>query len=85
MTDPRGLTEDAIVRYRKERPQHGWRRAVYAATGGLVNPGPSAAERVRKDRLRRIGRPVSGGHQIAVTSIKGGVGKTTVSACLGDP
>jgi MinD-like ATPase involved in chromosome partitioning or flagellar assembly len=85
---PRGLgelTEDAIVRFRGERPERGWRAMLYRVTGGLVNPGLGAAERVRRDRLRRIGRPLPGGrsHQIAVSSIKGGVGKTTVSACLG--
>ena len=77
------LTEDAIVRFRGERPEGGWRGLLYRATGGLVNPGLGAAERARRDRLRRIRRPVPGTHQIAVSSIKGGVGKTTVSACLG--
>jgi MinD-like ATPase involved in chromosome partitioning or flagellar assembly len=77
------LTEDAIVRFRGERPEHGWRGVLYRLTGGLLNPGLGAAERARRDRLRRIRRPVPGTHQIAVSSIKGGVGKTTVSACLG--
>ena len=35
------LTEDAIVRERGDRPSAGWRRVVYGATGGRVNPGPS--------------------------------------------
>ena len=77
------LSEDTIVRYRHDRPEHGWRRAVYRVTGGWANPGLSEAERARKDQLRRIARPLPGAHRIAVTSIKGGVGKTTVSACLG--
>jgi MinD-like ATPase involved in chromosome partitioning or flagellar assembly len=77
------LTEESIVRFRGERPERGWRGMLYRLTGGLVNPGLGAAERARRDRLRRIRRPVPGTHQIAVSSIKGGVGKTTVSACLG--
>jgi MinD-like ATPase involved in chromosome partitioning or flagellar assembly len=77
------LTEDSILRFRSDRPQHGWRAALYAITGGLVNPGVGAAERRRQDQLRRIRRPLPGSHQIAVSSLKGGVGKTTVSACLG--
>ncbi|WP_219419937.1 MinD/ParA family ATP-binding protein [Pseudonocardia nigra] len=77
------LTEDAIVRFRSDRPQHGWRGAVYKATGGLINPGIGPAERQRQDQLRRIRKPLPGSHQIAVSSIKGGVGKTTVTACLG--
>jgi MinD-like ATPase involved in chromosome partitioning or flagellar assembly len=56
---------------------------VFRVTGGLVNPGVGADERGRQEQLRRIRRPLPGSHQIAVSSIKGGVGKTTVSACLG--
>lgn len=77
------LTEDAIVRHRSDRPTHGWRGALYRGTGGLVNPGIGAYEKARQEQLRRIRRPLPGSHQIAVSSIKGGVGKTTVSACLG--
>jgi MinD-like ATPase involved in chromosome partitioning or flagellar assembly len=77
------LSEDAIVRFRSDRPEHGWRGAVYKLSGGLVNPGLGDVERARQDQLRRIRRPLPGAHQIAVSSIKGGVGKTTVSACLG--
>ncbi|WP_232662394.1 MinD/ParA family ATP-binding protein [Pseudonocardia sp. TRM90224] len=77
------LTEDAIIRFRSDRPRSGWRRALYMATGGLVNPGIGAAESARQDQLRRMRRQLPGSHQIAVSSIKGGVGKTTVSACLG--
>jgi MinD-like ATPase involved in chromosome partitioning or flagellar assembly len=77
------LTEDAIVRFRSDRPQRGWRGTLYKITGGVVNPGVGAAERARQDQLRRIRRPLPGSHQIAVSSLKGGVGKTTVSACLG--
>jgi MinD-like ATPase involved in chromosome partitioning or flagellar assembly len=77
------LTEDAIVRFRSDRPQGGWRGALFTATGGLLNPGVGAAERARQEQLRRIRRPLPGSHQIAVSSIKGGVGKTSVAACLG--
>jgi MinD-like ATPase involved in chromosome partitioning or flagellar assembly len=77
------LSEDAIVKFRAERPERGWRGALYKASGGLINPGLGPAERARQDQLRRIRRMLPGAHQIAVSSIKGGVGKTTVSACLG--
>ena len=77
------LTEDAIVRFRGDRPRHGWRGVVYKASGGLVNPGIGPVERARQEQLRRIRRPLPGSHQIAVSSIKGGVGKTSVAACLG--
>jgi MinD-like ATPase involved in chromosome partitioning or flagellar assembly len=77
------ITEDAIVRFRSDRPRGGWRGAVFTISAGLVNPGVGPAERVRQERLRRIRRALPGSHQIAVSSLKGGVGKTTVSACLG--
>ncbi|GAA5159458.1 MinD/ParA family protein [Pseudonocardia eucalypti] len=77
------LTDDAIVRPRAERPIAGWRGAVYAASGGRINPGVSEAEAARNVLLRRIRRHLPGAHQIAVSSLKGGVGKTTVSSVLG--
>jgi MinD-like ATPase involved in chromosome partitioning or flagellar assembly len=82
-TSAADLTEDTIVRRRAERPTFGWRGAVYSASGGRVNPGVSAAEAARNALLRRIRRHLPGAHQIAVSSLKGGVGKTTVSAVLG--
>ena len=77
------LDDEAIVRQPPDRPTQGWRRTVYAASGGLINPGIGPAEQAHQDLLHRIRRPLSGSHQIAVGSIKGGVGKTTVASCLG--
>jgi MinD-like ATPase involved in chromosome partitioning or flagellar assembly len=77
------LTGDAILRARPDEPATGWRRALLRATGGLVNPGPSAEELRRRDILHRIRHPLLQSHRIAVTSIKGGVGKTTVATLLG--
>ena len=77
------LSEDMIVRSRAERPSQGWRGAVFSASGGRINPGVSEEEAARNVLLRRIRRHLPGAHQIAVSSLKGGVGKTTVSAVLG--
>ena len=77
------LTDDTIVRSRAERPTIGWRGAVFSASGGRINPGVSEIEAGRNVLLRRIRRNLPGAHQIAVSSLKGGVGKTTVSAVLG--
>jgi MinD-like ATPase involved in chromosome partitioning or flagellar assembly len=77
------LTDDTIVRARAARPTVGWRRAVYSASGGRINPGVSEEEAARNVLLRRVRRHLPGAHQIAVSSLKGGVGKTTVSAVLG--
>jgi MinD-like ATPase involved in chromosome partitioning or flagellar assembly len=78
-----GITDDTILRPRALRPTSGWRRTVFTASGGRVNPGVSAAEAGRNELLRRVRRHLPGAHQIAVSSLKGGVGKTTVSAVLG--
>jgi len=81
--DPGGLSEESIVRRPEEVPPGGWRRWVHWWTGGLLNPGPGGDELARRALLHRIRRPLLDTHRIAVTSIKGGVGKTTVAACLG--
>jgi MinD-like ATPase involved in chromosome partitioning or flagellar assembly len=78
-----GLAEDAIRRPRAERPQGGWRGLVFAATGGRLNPGLGPAERRRREQVQRIRRPLHGMHHVAITSMSGGVGKTTVAACVG--
>jgi MinD-like ATPase involved in chromosome partitioning or flagellar assembly len=77
------LTDYTIVRRRSDRPAHGWRRAVYAVTGGTINPGIGPDEQRRQDFARRIRRQLPGPRHIAVVSMKGGVGKTTVAAMLG--
>jgi MinD-like ATPase involved in chromosome partitioning or flagellar assembly len=77
------LTEYTIVRRRSDKPGAGWRRAVHVASGGLVNPGIGPAEQRRQELALRVRRPLPGPRQIAVASMKGGVGKTTVTAMLG--
>ena len=77
------LREDAVLRPQADRPRSGWRRALFELTGGRVNPGPGEAEEARTALLARIRSPLAGAHRVAVTSVKGGVGKTTVAACLG--
>jgi MinD-like ATPase involved in chromosome partitioning or flagellar assembly len=77
------LTEYTIVRRRSDRPGSGWRRAVHAGSGGLVNPGIGPDEQRRQEFVLRIRRPLPGPRRVAVASMKGGVGKTTVTAMLG--
>ena len=64
-------------------PTLGWQAVVYQVSGGRVCPGPGAAERARHELAARIGAPVAGCQRIAVVALKGGVGKTTTTACLG--
>ncbi len=56
---------------------------VYQVSGGRVRPAPGAAERSRQQLAARISAPVAGCQRIAVVALKGGVGKTTTTACLG--
>ncbi len=64
-------------------PQSGWRRLVYLASGRLINPGESPADVRKRELTARVNRPLLGCYKIAILSLKGGVGKTTVTATLG--
>jgi MinD-like ATPase involved in chromosome partitioning or flagellar assembly len=78
------LTSDLLLPGKRATPDGGWRRTVYRATGGLVHIGESSASMRRRDLVGRVRTPVAGGHhRVAVLSLKGGVGKTTVTVGLG--
>jgi MinD-like ATPase involved in chromosome partitioning or flagellar assembly len=78
------LTSDLLLPGKRATPDGGWRRTVYRATGGLVRIGESSASKQRRDLVARVRTPVAGGlHRVAVLSLKGGVGKTTVTVGLG--
>jgi MinD-like ATPase involved in chromosome partitioning or flagellar assembly len=78
------LTSDLLLPGKRATPDGGWRRTVYRATGGLVRIGESPASMRRRDLVSRVRTPVAGGlHRVAVLSLKGGVGKTTVTVGLG--
>jgi MinD-like ATPase involved in chromosome partitioning or flagellar assembly len=71
-----------LVPARKSLPARGWRRLLYRATFGLINPGRSADE-LRQAELETKIRSVLRGHYKIGVMGKGGVGKTTVSASVG--
>jgi MinD-like ATPase involved in chromosome partitioning or flagellar assembly len=73
---------DDLVPARKREPSSGWRRLVFKASFGLINPGPSA-EQIRQAELDAKIRSVLRDHYKVGVMGKGGVGKTTVAACLG--
>jgi MinD-like ATPase involved in chromosome partitioning or flagellar assembly len=81
--DASSITDESILRLGTEPPTMGWRHALYVLSGGLWNPGISKAEVAQRQLLHRVRRQLRGTHQIAVSSLKGGVGKTTVAAGLG--
>jgi MinD-like ATPase involved in chromosome partitioning or flagellar assembly len=81
--DPADLSSARLLRPLKRPPQSGWRRVVYVLSGKLINPGESPADVRRRELVARINAPLLGCHKIALLSLKGGVGKTTMTATLG--
>ncbi|MGK2881038.1 MAG: MinD/ParA family ATP-binding protein, partial [Mycobacterium sp.] len=77
------LSTSALLRQSKAAPTGGWRRALYVASGTLINLGESAKATHHYGLLAQVNQPLQGCHRIAVLSLKGGVGKTTVTATLG--
>jgi MinD-like ATPase involved in chromosome partitioning or flagellar assembly len=77
------LTNARVLVPTRRPPQSGWRRFVYLASGRLINPGESPADVRKRELTARVNRPLLGCYKIAVLSLKGGVGKTTVTATLG--
>jgi MinD-like ATPase involved in chromosome partitioning or flagellar assembly len=71
-----------LVPPRKAAPGRGWRRLVYQATFGMINPGPSADERRGAALEAKIRSTLRGHYKVGVMG-KGGVGKTTVAASVG--
>lgn len=80
---PPSLTSQSLLRQAPETPTRGWRRFLHKASGGTVNPGLSQAEIEHRALVQRVTTPVRGSNRIAVVSLKGGIGKTTTTCCLG--
>jgi MinD-like ATPase involved in chromosome partitioning or flagellar assembly len=77
-----GIRFDDLVPARKREPGSGWRRLVFKASFGLINPGPSAAQIRQTELETKIRSRLRGHYKVGVMG-KGGVGKTTVAASLG--
>ena len=76
------IRAEQLVPSKRIVPARGWRRVVYKATFGLINPGQSPEE-IRDAQLEaRIKVKLRGHYKVGVMG-KGGVGKTTVSASIG--
>jgi MinD-like ATPase involved in chromosome partitioning or flagellar assembly len=71
-----------LVPARTREPSGGWRRLVFKASFGLINPGPSA-DQIRQTELEAKIQSMLRGHYKVGVMGKGGVGKTTVAASLG--
>lgn len=79
----RHVQVEEVVKRRREPAKMGWRKAVFACTGGLVNLGAGPHERQLIDWKARVTSNIPGNYQIASISVKGGVGKTRVTAGVG--
>ena len=76
------IRAEQLLPTRKPVPGRGWRKVLYSATFGLVNPGLSPDE-LRVSELEAKIKSVFRGHYKIGVLGKGGVGKTTVSASVG--
>ncbi|MGV0836613.1 MinD/ParA family ATP-binding protein [Mycolicibacterium thermoresistibile] len=77
------LSTVALLGQRKPAPSRGWRRWLYLASFKTINLGDSPKDVRREELLNRVRHPLQGCYRIAVLSLKGGVGKTTITATLG--
>jgi MinD-like ATPase involved in chromosome partitioning or flagellar assembly len=77
------LSSAKLIKQSRRKPQSGWRKAVFVASGHLINVGESPAELHRRELITRVNQPLRGCYKIAMLSLKGGVGKTTTTTTLG--
>lgn len=78
------LTSEHLLRPHRPPPTGGWRKMIYLASGNIINPGESAKAVKQQNVYERIRYPqLLSTYKIATLSLKGGVGKTTITAALG--
>jgi MinD-like ATPase involved in chromosome partitioning or flagellar assembly len=77
------LSTGMLLRPVKPPPSEGWRRLLYDLSGRLINLGESPRAARYNNLVARVNRPLRGSYRIALLSLKGGVGKTTITATLG--
>ena len=77
------LSTGVLLRPVKPPPSEGWRRLLYVLSGQLINLGESPRAARYNNLVAQVNRPLRGSYRIALLSLKGGVGKTTITATLG--
>jgi len=77
------LSTSALLRHVKPPPSNGWRRLLYVLSGKLINVGQSPKATHYNNLVAQVNQPLQGCYRIALLSLKGGVGKTTITATLG--
>jgi MinD-like ATPase involved in chromosome partitioning or flagellar assembly len=79
----RDLRSDELLARPPGGPLWGWQALVYQLSGGRLRLPPGSAELAHRDLESRVTAPIEGCRRIAMIALKGGVGKTTTTACLG--
>ena len=77
------LSTVALLGQPKRAPSQGWRKWLYLASFKLINLGESPKIIRHNGLVSEVQRPLRGCYRIALLSLKGGVGKTTITATLG--
>jgi len=77
------LSTVALLGQPKRAPSQGWRKWLYVVSFKLINVGESPKVTRHNSLVAQVQRPLRGCYRIALLSLKGGVGKTTVTATLG--
>ena len=77
------LTTEQLLRPMRPPPSAGWRKWLYLVSFKTVNVGDSPRVAHHNNLLAQANRPLQGCYRIALMSLKGGVGKTTITAALG--
>ena len=79
----RDLSTVALLGQPKRAPSEGWRKWLYLASLRLINLGEGPKVVRRNTLVTEVRQPLRGCYRIALLSLKGGVGKTTITATLG--
>ena len=77
------LSTASLLRQNKRPPSSGWRRWLFLASGKLINLGEGPKAVSHNNLVAQVNKPLQGCYRIALLSLKGGVGKTTITATLG--
>jgi MinD-like ATPase involved in chromosome partitioning or flagellar assembly len=77
------LSTVALLGQPKRAPSQGWRKWLFLASFKLINVGESPKVNRHNILVAQVKRPLRGCYRIALLSLKGGVGKTTITATLG--
>jgi MinD-like ATPase involved in chromosome partitioning or flagellar assembly len=79
----RDLSTEALLGRPQQAPTRGWRKWLYLASFKTINVGEGARAEHHNQLVEQVRQPLSGCYRIALLSLKGGVGKTTITATLG--